>query len=387
MTKAAAPEFDRVWSRRWQSNKWGSIAENQIPLHIGELDFKPPEPVRAKIVEAADWSPSAYCWSPGIPEVRQAIAELYRRRGRAVESGDVYLTQGTKLGLKLTLEAILKPGDRVVVVGAPAYKLVVSGAFLAKANIEFIPLLRHGDSWCLDLDALRAATQGRVAAIIYNSPHNPFGYIFSRSEVDAIAEAGLRTGAVIIADEINEFLTYDKQHYSITESDPEAQDKVLAFSSFSKAFGIGGYRVGHLIHRGSAMSEIDKCLKQRLIQASTLSQFAAWGCANAAETWLPELKALLLDNLAICEKTLLPLLGKDYVRPDAGFSIWIPLPHHEGSEGISDDILRQTAISVVDERGYENPIGKGFRISFGTHQSVMREAMDRLEYYLQSVLK
>ena len=182
-----------------------------------------------------------YTESAGHPLLRAEIASAYQ----AVDPGQVLVCAGAQEAIFVSLGAMLRPGDHAVVVW-PSYQSLHEVARAAGAEVTLLPL-EHDQGWALDLDRLRAALRPTTRAVVVNFPHSPTGALPPRSTLDALVEIVEERGAWLLSDEVYRLLELDP-----AERWPPAVDRsprALSIGVMTKAFGLGGLRIGWVVCR------------------------------------------------------------------------------------------------------------------------------------------
>jgi aspartate/methionine/tyrosine aminotransferase len=214
-----------------------------IHLEFGEPDF----PAPAHIVEAAARAlregDTKYAPPPGIPALREAIAKAARARGIAATPEGILVTSGAKPMLQYAVLAVVQEGDEVLVPdsGFPIYPSLVR---LAGGVPRRYPIVRQGDGYALDIDALASAVTPRTKALMLNSPHNPTGWVASAGELEAVAKLALAHDLWVISDEIYNKLTYEADDSPSFAAIPGLQDRTIVIDGFSKRYAMTGFRLG-----------------------------------------------------------------------------------------------------------------------------------------------
>ncbi len=216
-----------------------------INLAQGFPDFPMPAAMKEAACAAIDHDINQYAVTWGARSLREAIAGKYQRRyGMAVDpERDVTVTCGATEAAAATVLALLDPGDEILIF-EPFYENYGPDAILAEAVPVWVPLA--APDWHLDVDALRRAVGPRTRALLLNSPHNPTGHVFSRSELAAIAELCIAHDLLVITDEPYEYILYSGEHVPIATL-PGMRQRTVTISSLSKTFSCTGWRLGYAI--------------------------------------------------------------------------------------------------------------------------------------------
>ncbi len=234
-TESVIREMTRV------NNQYGGIN-----LAQGMPNFPPPPELVQAAHRALDGDFHQYAITWGTPSLRQAIAEKYRRfYGMEVEP-DRHLTVccGSTETMLATLLAVLNPGDQVIVF-EPFYENYAPGCIIAGAEPIWVPL--EPPDFSFDPDRLARAVTPRTRAIIFNSPNNPSGKVFSRADLQVIADLCLEHDLVAITDEIYEHIVYDGLGHTPIATLPGMAERTVTISGISKSYSVTGWRIGYAV--------------------------------------------------------------------------------------------------------------------------------------------
>jgi len=216
-----------------------------VNLAQGVCDTEVPAPVAQCAIEAIAAGHNIYTRLDGIASLRQAIAKkLERHNGISVEAeGEVLVTSGATAGFYAACMALFNPGDEVVLF-EPFYGYHLNTLRALRVNAAVVPLT--APDWRLDVEALRAAITRRTRGIVINSPSNPCGKVFSRTELEAVAELAVEHDLFVITDEIYEYFVFDGTQHISPATLPGMAERTISISGLSKTFSITGWRVGYL---------------------------------------------------------------------------------------------------------------------------------------------
>jgi aspartate aminotransferase len=241
-------------------------------FHGGEPFFETPDVVKYGALKSLVENKTRYAPSSGIEPLRAAIAKKLQVRNHIEASvEDVIVTCGGAHALYVAFQAVLDPGDDVLVF-APFWTPIRDMVTLAQARPVMVPTAtarRNGLTATLEHFSTPA-----TRAIYYNTPQNPSGVVFSRSEAEEVAEFAKKHHLVVIADEAYEDLVYDGEHVSIA-SLPGMAERTIATYTFSKTYAMTGWRVGYAVAKEPFMTGLRKLVLYSTNGVSTPTQWAA----------------------------------------------------------------------------------------------------------------
>ena len=244
-----------------------------INLSFGEPDFQTPQYIKDAAKKALDDGYTFYTPVPGIPELRQAICDkLQRDNGLHFLPAQIVVSTGAKQALANAILSLVNPGDEVVVF-APYWVSYLEMVKLA----EGVPVPLVGtleNDYKATAAQLEAAITPRTKLLMYSSPCNPTGAVFSRDELAAIAEVLARHPQVyVLADEIYEYINFVGEHVSLAQFEAVA-DRVITVNGFSKGYAMTGWRLGYLAARQDIATACDKMQGQITSGTCSIAQRA-----------------------------------------------------------------------------------------------------------------
>jgi aspartate aminotransferase len=241
-------------------------------FHGGEPFFETPSAVKYALLSAAVENKTRYAPSSGIEPLRQAIAaKLKERNGLDVSLENVLVTAGGAHALYVAFQAVLDPGDDVLLFSpywTPIREMITS----CQARALLVPTATARSAGLTR--TLEDFTTAHTRAIYYNTPQNPTGTVFSRAEAEEVAGFAQKHNLIVIADEAYEDLVYEGEHFSIASLPGMAQRTISAYT-FSKTYGMTGWRVGYAVAWEPFMTGLRKLALYSVNGVSTMTQWAA----------------------------------------------------------------------------------------------------------------
>ena len=356
-----------------------------IYLNIGEPDFTAAPAVVAAAERCMAAGRTQYTQATGLPELREAIARWYGTQfGLEVSASRIVVTAGASAALQLATLALVDEGDEWLLPD-PSYPC--NRHFIAAAGGRAVLLPASAEHrFQLDAAAVEKAWGRRTRGVLLASPSNPTGTSIERAEMQRIVQAVRERGGVTLVDEIYLGLSYDEAfgHSALEHADNEYAD-VIAINSFSKYFGMTGWRLGWLVLPEALVAPVEKLAQNLFICASSIAQHAALACFEP-------------DSLAEYERRreafrarrdfIVPALQglgfKVPVVPDGAFYVYADVSAHSSSSwDFCFAMMQRAQVALTPGRDFGPAAGERFmRLSFASSMAELEEAVTRLRRVL-----
>jgi len=262
-----------------------AAGETVHAFHGGEPFFETPDAVKYSMIRALVENKTRYAPSSGIPVLREALAEKLRRRNKLdVTSDNVLITAGGAHALYVAFQAVLDPGDDMLLF-SPYWTPIRDMVTGTQARALLVPTnsaRRNGLTKTLE----EFATP-HTKAIYYNTPQNPTGIVFSRKEAEEVAAFAKKHNLIVIADEAYEDLVYEGEHVSIASLPGMAERTITAYT-FSKSYGMTGWRIGYVVAKEPFMTGLRKLVLYSANGVSTPTQWAALEALSLPQSYLDD---------------------------------------------------------------------------------------------------
>jgi aminotransferase len=329
---------------------------NGINLAQGMPNFPPPKEIIEAAHRAIDGDFHQYAITWGTPRLRQAIADKYRKfYGMEVDPDrNVTVCCGSTETMLATLMAVLNPGDEVIIF-EPFYENYGPGCIMSQAEPVYVPL--EPPDFSFDADRLRRAVSPRTRAIIVNSPNNPSGKVFSRAELQLIADVCLEHDLLAITDEIYEHILYDGETHIPIATLPGMADRTITISGISKSYSVTGWRIGYAVANAELSVGIRRAHDFITVGAPHPLQEAAVTALN-----LPDSYYVYLRESYQARRDLLfgkvEEAGFKAFNPKGAYYILTDVAHWLPEYGCADD--HEFAMFLVKEIGVATVPGSSF---------------------------
>lgn len=357
-----------------------------ISLSVGEPDFQTPQHIKDAAKKAIDDGFTFYTPVPGYPELRQAIAaKLNKDNGLDFTAENVVVSTGAKQSIANVLLSIVDPGDEVIIF-APYWVSYIEMVKLAEGTSVIVNGSIENDFKASAKD-LEAAITPRTKAILFSSPCNPTGAVFSKKELTEIAEVVARHERIIvIADEIYEYINFEGSHFSIG-SVPAIKDRVVTVNGFSKGYAMTGWRVGYIGAPKWIAAACDKIQGQVTSGTCSIAQKAAFAAITGDLKAAKEMSAAYLRRRDLVLGLLKEIPGIKLNLPQGAFYIFPDISAYIGKSYNGTVIHKASDLAMfILNEGYVSTVGGDafgapdcIRISFAASDESLKEAIKRIK--------
>jgi cystathionine beta-lyase len=372
--------------RERRGEKWSAYPEDVLPLWVADMDFDVAEPIRRRLQRALDVGDLGYPMHPrptSLPAVFAARAA--RLWGWEVEPRRVELLTDVVQGIYVALHEHTRPGEGVVV-QTPIYPPFLGAVAETGRELLESPLRETADGYRVDVDHLRELGP-RARAMLLCNPHNPSGRVFTREELEGIAEVAVAHDWLVVSDEIHADLVHPgARHVPLASLGAAIEARTLTLNSASKAFNIAGLRCAVAVFGSDALKRrflgLPRHLRGGLGSLGIEATLEAW---THADPWLEAVRSQLEANRdLVVEFVGRELPGVRIHRPEATYLAWLDCRALELAPSPYAFFLREAKVALSDGAAF-GPPGRGFvRINFATSPSILTEALERMAEALRS---
>ncbi|HVG77961.1 MAG TPA: aminotransferase class I/II-fold pyridoxal phosphate-dependent enzyme [Patescibacteria group bacterium] len=357
-----------------------------VNLAQGMPNFRPPQALIDAAHRALDGDFHQYAITWGAPSLRGAIAEKYRRRYGMQIDPDLHVTVccGSTETMLATLLAVLNPGDEVIVF-EPFYENYGPGCIISGAVPTWVPL--DPPDFSFDPERLARAVTPRTRAIVFNSPNNPSGKVFSRDELQAIADLCQKHDLLAITDEIYEHIVYDGLGHTPIATLPGMAERTITISGVSKSYSVTGWRVGWAVAPPEISVGIRRAHDFITVGAPHPLQEAAAVALGLPESYYTELRAGYQARRDLLFEAV-ERAGFVAWKPRGAYYILTEAAHFIKALKLEDDtafamwLIKEVGVATVPGSSfYAHPeLGRTkIRFCFPKTDDVLREAGERLQ--------
>ncbi|WP_049923322.1 aminotransferase class I/II-fold pyridoxal phosphate-dependent enzyme [Halopiger djelfimassiliensis] len=360
------------------------IAEERdevISLGVGEPDFSTPWAARDAAITSLEQGRTSYTANRGKRDLRVAIADYVADRFDLGYDPDeeIIVTAGASEAVDLAFRAFVDPGDTVAI-AQPSYISYEPGVIFAGGDVLPVPTT-EADEFRLTVEALEAAGAADADLLVLCYPNNPTGAIMRESDLEPVAEFAREHDLTVLSDEIYAELTYDGEHTSIATL-PGMRERTIVFNGFSKAHAMTGLRLGYALGPADAIGAMNKIHQYTMLSAPTTAQYAALEALDSCDDDVRE----MIDQYDRRRRFVLSRfreIGMDVFEAKGAFYCFPEVPAGWTAAEFAEDVLREQGVAVVPGDVFGEGGDGHLRISYATGLEELREAMNRLEAFVE----
>lgn len=358
--------------------------ENIVHFEQGEPDFTTPRHILEAAVEATRKGLTHYTEMDGTMELRQAIAEkLEKENGVDTDpQTEITVTSGSQEAMFVTALGFLSSNEEALILD-PYYPACFEDILLAEAKPITVPLNKERN-YGIEKEVLEAKITERTRMIWMCNPSNPTGHVFSRQDLEIIAEIAQRHSLIVFSDEIYEKIVYDGARHVSIGSLPGMEDRTITVNGFSKAYAMTGWRIGYVAAGKELSATLRKLHYYAVLCASAISQEAAVAALLGPQDCVQEMVAEYDKRREFVLHELDEIESLSYTRPKGAFYVFPDFSDFEKSdEALALHLLKEAGVVTAPGSGF-GKAGEGhLRISYSISYEQVKEGMKRIRTYLE----
>ncbi|MCB1463507.1 MAG: pyridoxal phosphate-dependent aminotransferase [Nitratireductor sp.] len=362
-----------------------------IGLGAGEPDFDTPDNIKEAAYRAIRDGKTKYTPISGIPELRQAVADKFKREnGLDYTAAQTIISTGGKQVLFNAFMATLNEGDEVII-PAPYWVSYPEMVAINRGEPVFVDT-KIEDNFKLRPEVLEAAITPKTKWLIFNSPSNPSGAAYTREELKALTDVLMRHPHVwILTDDMYEHLCYgDFVFTTPAQVEPGLYERTLTMNGVSKAYAMTGWRIGYAAGPLELIKAMDKIQGQQTSGACSIAQWAALEALNGTQDFIPVRRQAFEERRDLVVSMLNQATGIHCPTPEGAFYVYPSCAGTIGKKAPSGNVIRNDedfvtelleAEGVAVVQGSAFGLGPNFRISYATSNEALEEACGRIQKF------
>lgn len=378
----------RKWDKGIITDKFGNVPDDFIPMWIADMDFRIPDVIEKRFMEAIERGVFGYtyCYDTFYNAVRNWQKDMH---GVQVAKEEIILTYGTVSTIHYTIQAFCKAGDAIIV-NTPVYDPFEGAA--KKQNVRVIKntLKVENGRYMIDFEKLEEQIKTeKPKLMLFCTPHNPSGRIWSLEEIRRVAEICKNNDVVLVADEVHAEHIHYGQFESILKLEDELLQHVILLTSPNKGFNLGGLKTSYGIIRNP---QIRKTFQDKLTQNSITSPnvFGIIGLIAAYDegrTWLKEITAYIKGNYELVESFMekhLPQLK--VMKMESSYLTWVDISALKiDATTFTEKLALEQGVLVEDGSHFVQDGEDYIRLNLGTQRANIEKALVRIEQFINNM--
>lgn len=366
----------------YDCDKWSHYGEDVIPLWVADMDFRSPEPVIRALHQRVDHGVFGY--QMDCPDLRGVLVERLRdRHSLEVAADQIVFLPGLVFGVNTVSRAVDLPGSGILM-QTPAYPPFLSAPANNDRLLQTAPLASSVTNGILryeiDFDALEAAVTPETRLFIFCNPHNPVGRVYTRAELEGVAEFCLRHDLILCSDEIHCDLLYEgSRHISIASLSPEIAARTVTLLAPSKTFNLPGFGLGFAVIHNPELRELVRTTARKTgASVTALAYTAAEAAYCEGQPWLDDVLVYLRDNRdLVIDFAREHLPDVPITQPEGTYLAWMDWRGRDLQPDPFQFFLDHARVAFSDGAAFNQP---GFlRINYATTRGTLMDALLRVK--------
>ncbi len=375
-----------------KANEMKKNGKSIVSFSVGEPDFKTPEYIVCGAKKALDMGVTKYTPVGGMPALKEAIkAKFSRDNGLEYDDDQIVVSTGAKSSLFHAMYAILNDGDEVII--PKPYWLTYPEIVALCGGISVFADTKEENSYKITADELEGCITDKTKCLILNSPNNPSGAVYTKSELKAIADVAVKHDIFVISDEVYEKLVFEGEHISIASLGTEIKRRTIVVNAVSKTYAMTGWRIGYLACERTLAKLITAVQSHTTSNATSFSQYGAMIALNGGEEAVNDMVDIFASRRRLMLELLSEINGITFISPRGAFYMFINVSGVYGKKYNGKIIAGSVdfAHAILDEGVAVIP-GKPFgnddciRMSYTVSEDDIKTGIMRFKGFLQKIL-
>ncbi len=376
-----------------KAKKMSADGLDVISFGAGEPDFPTPDYIVHSAKAALDKGLTRYTPSSGILQLRQAICKKFERDNNIFYTPDeIIVSNGAKHSLYNVFQAILNPGDEVII--PQPYWLSYPEMVKMADGVSVFVETKEENSFKVTVNDIEKALTPKTKAFVLNNPSNPSGSVYTKGELEAIADLAVEHGFFVISDEIYEELVYDgMSHVSIASLNEEIKALTITINGMSKAYAMTGWRIGYAAGPREVIKIMGNIQSHSTSNPNTIAQYASIAALNASKEHVKKMTAEFDKRRIYMTNRINSIRNLSCKLPRGAFYIMMNISDAigkrigstiiDGSLTFADRLLDSKMVSVVP--GIAFGTDSFVRLSYAVSMEKIKTGLDRIEEFMEKL--
>lgn len=358
-----------------------------LSFSAGEPDFDTPEPIKLAAKAALDEGFTKYTQVAGIPELKQAIAnKLERENGLCYEPKQILVSNGAKQSLFNVFQALIDTGDEVIIPSPYWVTYPELVAYSGGSNVFIETNEQNG--FKITAKSLRQAITPRTKALVLTTPSNPTGMVYTKQELESIAQVLHGSDIVVIADEMYEKLLYDGEFVSVGSISQDMFERTITINGLSKSVAMTGWRMGYCASADTTLIKLMTNLQSQCTSnINSITQKASIiALEGGVDTQIEAMRQAFLARRDLAVSSINTIQGLHTLSPQGAFYLFISIGNACGGDSMAfcKQLLEQEGIALVPGSAFG---ADGFvRLSFACSTEQITAGIARIAHFMQGLV-
>lgn len=357
-----------------------------LSFSAGEPDFDTPEPIKLAAKAALDQGFTKYTQVAGIPELKQAIAnKLERENGLHYEPKQILVSNGAKQSLFNVFQALIDKGDEVII-PAPYWVTYPELVTYSGGSNVFIET-NEQDGFKITAESLRQAIASKTKALVLTTPSNPTGMVYTKQELESIAQVLQGTNIAVIADEMYEKLLYDGEFVSVGSISQDMFERTITINGLSKSVAMTGWRMGYCACADSTLIKLMTNLQSQCTSnINSITQKASIiALEGGVDTQIESMRQAFLARRDLAVAGINQIKGLRTLSPQGAFYLFVSIGNACGGDSMEfcKQLLEQEGVALVPGSAFG--MDSFVRLSFACSTEQLSQGIARIAHFMQKL--
>ncbi|WP_317372620.1 pyridoxal phosphate-dependent aminotransferase [Helicobacter canis] len=357
-----------------------------LSFSAGEPDFDTPEPIKLAAKAALDQGFTKYTQVAGIPELKQAIAnKLERENGLRYEPKQILVSNGAKQSLFNVFQALIDKGDEVII-PAPYWVTYPELVTYSGGSNVFIET-NEQNGFKITAKSLRQAITNKTKALVLTTPSNPTGMVYTKQELESIAQVLQGSSIVVIADEMYEKLLYDGEFVSVGSISQDMFERTITINGLSKSVAMTGWRMGYCACADSTLIKLMTNLQSQCTSnINSITQKASIiALEGGVDTQIESMRQAFLARRDLAVAGINQIKGLRTLSPQGAFYLFISIGNACGGDSMEfcKQLLEQEGVALVPGSAFG--MDSFVRLSFACSTEQLNQGIARIAHFMQKL--